>query len=305
MDRETIHLDVDEIEIAISPSLLPRGPKGEKGDTPTKAEVSEIVEEIIPGVVAEQLPALIPDPVLGAKGDPGPKGDKGDPGKNGIDGKDGLDGLDGDDGKQGPKGERGPRGFKGDEGEKGEKGDRGPKGKQGEKGERGPGGFGGGGGSVTIATTVEDEGVAVAQRATLNFTGAGVTVTDAGGKTVVTIPGGAVGAISWGDVGGTLADQTDLQTALDAKADDLGADDNYVTDAEKVKLSNLSGTNTGDNAVNTLYSGLAASKQDSLVSGTNIKTVNGNSLLGSGDLVISGGGGITEEQAMVLALIYG
>jgi len=32
-------------------------------------------------------------------------------------------------------------------------------------------------------------------------------------------------------------------------------------------------------------------KQAALVSGTNIKTVNGNSLLGSGDLVISGGGG--------------
>jgi hypothetical protein len=32
-------------------------------------------------------------------------------------------------------------------------------------------------------------------------------------------------------------------------------------------------------------------KQDTLISATNIKTVNGNSLLGSGDLVISGGGG--------------
>lgn len=31
-------------------------------------------------------------------------------------------------------------------------------------------------------------------------------------------------------------------------------------------------------------------KQDTLVSGTNIKTVNGTSLLGSGDVVISGGG---------------
>ena len=29
----------------------------------------------------------------------------------------------------------------------------------------------------------------------------------------------------------------------------LGADDNYVTDAEKVKLANLSGTNTGDNLI--------------------------------------------------------
>ena len=34
-----------------------------------------------------------------------------------------------------------------------------------------------------------------------------------------------------------------------------------------------------------------AAKQDTLVSGTNIKTVNGNSLLGSGDVTISGGGG--------------
>lgn len=34
-----------------------------------------------------------------------------------------------------------------------------------------------------------------------------------------------------------------------------------------------------------------ANKQDTLVSATNIKTINGNSVLGSGDLVISGGGG--------------
>ena len=33
-------------------------------------------------------------------------------------------------------------------------------------------------------------------------------------------------------------------------------------------------------------------KQDTLVSATNIKTINGNSILGSGDLTISGGGGI-------------
>lgn len=51
--------------------------------------------------------------------------------------------------------------------------------------------------------------------------------------------------------------------------------------------SNLSGTNTGDNATNSQYSGLAASKQDTLVSATNIKTVNGSTLLGSGDLVVT------------------
>lgn len=37
-----------------------------------------------------------------------------------------------------------------------------------------------------------------------------------------------------------------IQTQLNAKAASLGSDDNYVTDAEKIKLSNLSGTNTGD-----------------------------------------------------------
>lgn len=38
-------------------------------------------------------------------------------------------------------------------------------------------------------TNVEDEGTPLAQRNTLNFAGAGVTATDAGGKTLVTIPG--------------------------------------------------------------------------------------------------------------------
>jgi hypothetical protein len=64
--------------------------------------------------------------------------------------------------------------------------------------------------------------------------------------------------------------------------------ENNLTDAEKTKLSNLSGTNSGDNAVNSLYSGLSASKQDTLVSGTNIKTINGSSILGSGNIVVGG-----------------
>lgn len=49
------------------------------------------------------------------------------------------------------------------------------------------------------------------------------------------------------------------------------------------------GTNTGDNATNSQYSGLATSKQDTLVSGTNIKTINGTSILWSGDITITGG----------------
>jgi hypothetical protein len=100
------------------------------------------------------------------------------------------------------------------------------------------------------------------------------------------------------------------QTALDGKVDEntaitgatktkitydakglvtAGADSTnkrYVTDANLTVIQNTSGTNTGDNAVNSLYSGLTTSKQDTLVSGTNIKTVNSTSLLGSGDVAV-------------------
>ena len=85
----------------------------------------------------------------------------------------------------------------------------------------------------------------------------------------------------WGAITGTLSSQTDLQAALDAKQ----ASGNYATGG-----GTATGTNTGDNATNSQYSGLAASKQDTLVSGTNIKTINGSSLLGSGDIAISGSG---------------
>ena len=118
-------------------------------------------------------------------------------------------------------------------------------------------------------------------------------------------------------------DAKGLVTAgADATTADIADSTNkrYVTDAQATVIGNTSGTNTGDNAVNSLYSGLAASKQDTLVSGTNIKTVNstslvgsgdvavqatlvsgtniktinGSSILGSGDLVVSGGGGNTQ-----------
>ena len=48
------------------------------------------------------------------------------------------------------------------------------------------------------------------------------------------------------------------------------------------------GTNAVNNASKTLKT-VIESKQDKLVSGTNIKTVNGTSLLGSGDITVSGG----------------
>lgn len=46
-------------------------------------------------------------------------------------------------------------------------------------------------------------------------------------------------------------------------------------------------------------------KQDTLVSGTNIKTINGNSLLGSGDLTVGGGGGSGTVTSVSVATANG
>jgi hypothetical protein len=62
-----------------------------------------------------------------------------------------------------------------------------------------------------------------------------------------------------------------------------------ATNTHTFNLPTASASNRG--ALSTADWTTFNSKQPTLVSATNIKTVNGNSLLGSGDLVISGGGG--------------
>ncbi|MFZ2540754.1 MAG: hypothetical protein WAW75_03150 [Gallionella sp.] len=54
------------------------------------------------------------------------------------------------------------------------------------------------------------------------------------GMAFADVPAG--GSTTWGVITGTLSSQTDLQSALNAKAASLGTDDNYVTDAEKTNL---------------------------------------------------------------------
>lgn len=107
---------------------------------------------------------------------------------------------------------------------------------------------------------IEDDGSPLPQRADLNFVGAGVTATDAGGKTVVTIPGGGavdsvngqtgVVVLDSGDIANTPAGgiaATDVQAALneldteklDARATFRRETANHTLDA--TDLGNING----------------------------------------------------------------
>ena len=102
------------------------------------------------------------------------------------------------------------------------------------------------------------------------------------------------------------ASQTDLEALQDALTLHTGNTSNphNVTKAQ-VGLENVDNTSDAnkpifdnaptENSDNPVKSGgvytALLSKQPTLVSGTNIKTINGQSILGSGDLPISGGGG--------------
>lgn len=76
--------------------------------------------------------------------------------------------------------------------------------------------------------TIKDEGVILTQDvSSIDFTGAGVTGTNITDSVTETIPGSSGGG-TWGSITGTLSAQTDLQTALDAKQDDITGADTQV-----------------------------------------------------------------------------
>ena len=82
----------------------------------------------------------------------------------------------------------------------------------------------------------------------------------------------------------TKADKTDIPTSTSQLVNDSG----FITASEIPSI---------DESKFALKDDLNA-KQDTLISGTNIKTVNGFSLLGSGDIVIEGG--ISDEDLQVI-----
>lgn len=147
----------------------------------------------------------------GLQGEKGPKGDKGDPGDTGPQGPQGPRGIRGNRGEQGPEGPEGPMGPKGDTGATGPKGDKGPIGPQGIQGEQGPIGPEGPQGPIGPQGPKGDPGVPASIKVN------GTTYTrDASG--LITLPD-YPDEVAWGNIQGTLSNQTDLKTALDAKQD--------------------------------------------------------------------------------------
>ena len=78
---------------------------------------------------------------------------------------------------------------------------------------------------------------------------------------------------------------TDLSGTIPTKVSDLTNDSGYITNAALTDLATKEEV---------------SAKQDTLVSGTNIKTINGNSILGAGNIVIEGGGGDSPTPDVII-----
>jgi len=224
---------------------------------------------------------------IGAKGDTGSKGDKGDQGIQGIQG---TKGDKGDTGLTGAKGDQGIQGIQGEKGDKGDKGDAGTNGTNGTNGTDGDDAY------VYIAYASDDTGTGftLTFSALLDYIAVKNTTTAIASPVASDFTGlwkkykgeqGTAGA-GTGDVLGPASNTADYLpqwsgansktlkdgvaipagglaglTALGDKVDKV-AGSRLITTAEGTILSNTSGTNSGDNATNTQYSGLASSKED-------------------------------------------
>jgi hypothetical protein len=133
---------------------------------------------------------------------------------------------------------------------------------------------------------------------------------------------GGVSSVN-GETGSVILDANDVGATPSSHigsggsqhADATTTTSGFFTPSEKIKLSGISSgatanqtdsyllsraNHTGTQAQSTITNLTTdlASKQATLVSGTNIKTINGASILGSGDIVISGGGEGTTFTAL-------
>ena len=123
--------------------------------------------------------------------------------------------------------------------------------------------------------------------------------------------------ISGGSGGSNIVELTQAQYDALVSGGTVDPDALYIiTDASEINISDYAKSSAVTAEIAAAVSGKAdtsavtqslSSKQDTLVSGTNIKTINNESILGSGNITIQGGGGITsgEVQTMINAAVSG
>ena len=196
----------------------PAGPKGDKGDPgPAGKDVTVSFDELTPAQIDMRKGPKGDKGDIGPIGPRGPQGEQGPVGEQGIPGPEGPQGIQGPKGDQGDVGPQGATGHKGDTGEQGPIGPQGPEGPQGPKGDKG------------------DTG----DPASIKVNGQTYTVDSSGLITLPDYPDEVI----WGNIKGTLSNQTDLKSALDAKQDKLLI--NYTSDI----------TQDGSNTIKTIYGG--------------------------------------------------
>lgn len=121
----------------------------------------------------------------------------------------------------------------------------------------------------TYYQTVQDEGVSMTQRAIIDFQGAGVTVSDNGTKTIVTIPGGGGGGSGYATIqeeGTPVTAQTTLNfvgSLITAANDGPNSRTNVTVAADSSKTDKSTLTAKGD-----IYVATASSTPARLAVGT-------------------------------------
>lgn len=183
----------------------------------------------------------------------------------------------------------GPRGPKGDTGPAGPTGSQGPKGDIGPTGPQGPRGIQG------VDGQGYDYDYAVTE---LGFTGTEEDFARAGSYAVVGVP-----ALE-DDVKGLHYDLSQQEIKFGRYYDKTGADSRFVHAEGYVGMEDVHGQKNFLDGINIDFYDLRDTgaetdlqtelnkKQDKLISGTNIKTINNTSILGEGNINIQGGGSV-------------
>ena len=242
-----------------------------------------------------------PTGAQGPQGERGPTGIQGPKGETGPTGAHGLQGETGPTGAQGPQGETGPKGETGHTGAQGPQGERGPTGIQGPQGKTGPAGttdYNELENKPDLSVYATQSDLATKQDTLIS----GVNIKTINEQSIlgtgnITIQGGGGDNDEANEV--TANALYDLNERLSEAEFNIELIPPQLTDLQSDVNSSLEEMNTTINEQFTeidnefksaalVIENLNTKKQDTLVSGVNIKTINSESIIGTGNIVIQG-----------------